>query len=250
MKTLIQELDEFEDEFITKFREHDVLNGLHSLDDQAFKYFLLQRRHISFQFDRLYNEAIDFLTDREAINVVEYLRNEEYPPSEPSHRQNLFTDLTSIGLAKVELGEVSESRETKKNFQTLRELVRYKEEDTDATYDIKAICTLRMAEEILVAEAYRFILPELGRRYNLKPAESVFYQPHFVHDQKKVSLGEKGISHSDGLGELLVKFVIDTDALQVAKNSLENAYIATAGFYDQFKGMVEHSLMVQNLDLS
>lgn len=235
MKEYTNILNEYENRVIDLFRKHPVLSNLASLSKNDFEKLLLQQKFVAFQFTPLYDEAECFLQNSEARKVVRHLREEEYPSGKQSHRQDLFTDLDKIGISKERIGREKETEETRKAITRLYDLVRYKSGETQSEYDVRSITGLRMAEEVLVAEAYNPILVELNRRYGLSMKDSVFYLPHFQHDIKKVPLGSKGSSHSDEFGEVIAGLVTNRKMFEVTKSAMNKAYTARKIIYDQFR---------------
>ena len=225
-------MNEVEDGLIQKFREHHVLSALSSLTNDEFKELLVQRAFLSTRaFTPFCDLASAGLHDEEAKDVVRWLIREEYPANAPSHREDLVTDCVAMGIDKQRLLGVNPTNETDRAIKGLYELVKFEEPH----YDIKAVVAVRLAGEALIAEEYGMLLPEMERRYGLSRENSVFYQPHFFHDQKKIKIGQKGASHSDRFSGILIRLVDNDEKLGTALEAFENSYKVKAGFYNQFR---------------
>ncbi|MEK6825944.1 MAG: iron-containing redox enzyme family protein [Nanoarchaeota archaeon] len=202
--------------------DHPVLSQIGILPDKQFEELLLQQRFLSFQFTPLYDEAECFLNSKEARKVVRELRLEEYPARKPSHRQDLFTDLASMGLSKERIALIAPTEQTRQVIEDLYAIVRPRIKESAEEYDARCLAGLEMAEEKLVAETYEVILPRLTRGYGLK--ESVFFQPHAAHDD----------AHAKKLSKTVETLIQNDSTLQAAKEGLEKGFQARWNFYLQF----------------
>lgn len=202
------------------------------ISDIQFKHMLLQKRFISLNFTPLYDCAIDAIGDEEGKTVLRLLLREEYPAKGPSHREDLVADLTRIGLTKKQILSEKPTLQTREAIKALYDLLIYEEQ----FYNIKILVSLRIAEELLVAEEYRYILAELERRYGLKIEDSAFYGPHFLHDKKQKSFGapDKAESHSDKFNKVLARMIDTKEKCEAAKHYMNAACEARSKFFDQF----------------
>jgi len=229
------ELDKYEDSLISEFRSHPVFVSLGSFRNEEFEEILLQRRFLSTKvFTPFCDLAIDGLNDINAKRLVGWLIREEYPLNGPSHRENLFSDLTKIGLSKEKILKSKETSKTKRVIEKLFGLVsKYSKNN-----DIRLLAILRLAPELLVSEEYKFFVPELEKRFGLKFQDSVFYAPHLEHDQKMqpLSINNKSGngSHSDKLGFELCRLIDNEEKFFVAKKAMKETFKAKYGFYNQF----------------
>lgn len=230
MMNLVERLNQLDDRIITNFRSTPVLVDLRRLSNSEFEDILIQRRFLSLAFTPFNDQAVDGLEDEEAKQIVRELIREEYPQNAPSHREDLVTDLLARGLTKERILSVRPTPATIKTIYGLFELVKF----GNRYYDVKAISSLRMAGEVLVAEEYSFYVSEFERRYGLKPKNSVFYGSHLEHDRKQKPIGINGKTHSDKLGNVLARLVDTEEKLKVANESSDSALRVKAGFYYQF----------------
>lgn len=226
------QLNNVEDRLIQSFREHPVLSEIGSLTNTGFNELLVQRAFLSLRaFTPVYDLTSAGLNDEEAKDVVRWLIREEYPPHAPSHREDLVTDCVAMGMGKQRILGVKPTRATAQTIEELYDLVSYEEPH----YDVKAVAALRLAGEVLVAEEYGILIPAMETRYGLSRENSVFYHPHFLHDQKKTARRQEGVSHADPLSRILLRLVDSNETLAIALRSFEQAYRVKATFYDQFK---------------
>jgi len=231
----IGELDKYEDSLIDEFRSHPVFVSLSSFRNKEFEEILLQRRFLSIKvFTPFCDMAIDGLNDEKSKKLVGWLIREEYPLNEPSHRENLVSDLVKIGLAKEEILSSMETSKTKKIIEKLFSLVSKHSKNND----VRLLAILRLAPEMLVAEEYKFFVPEIKRRYLLNSKDLVFYTPHVEHDQKKQPLSNNkklsGGSHSDKIGFELCRLIDSEEKFLIAKKAMKDTLKAKYGFYNQF----------------
>ena len=75
----MNELDEFEDKLIERFRQHPVFASVEELPDEDFHAILLQRRFLSLAFTVAYDLAIDLIDDEQAVRIARVIIREEYP---------------------------------------------------------------------------------------------------------------------------------------------------------------------------
>jgi len=224
----LEELDRYENGLIEKFRSHPVFTNIKTLSDSEFKNMLVQKRFISLSFTPLYDCAIDAIEDKEGKTLLRQLLREEYPKGQ-SHRENLVTDLIKIGITKKEILETEPTKETIEAIKSLFALLKFQD-----FHDIKILVSLRMAEELLVAEEYSFILAELKSRYNIHINDSIFYGPHYMHDRKQKPFGVSGESHADEFNKILAAIINMEEKCAAAKHAIAAACEARMKFFDQF----------------
>lgn len=236
MNEKFKEANRRENALIARARDYLASAKLEDFSKADFEKLLLQRRLVSFQFTPIYDEAICFLDNKSARNAIKWLRNEEYPRNEPSHREELIRDLNTLGIDNGRIASEKVSPDTCRSISGLYELVRPRIHESARNYDLRCLAGLRMAEEILVSEEYRLLIDEMARRYELKPEHLNFYNTHFEHDAKKVPLGTRGKSHSDVLGMIIAKSLSDESSLRIFTKAQEEAYKARiVDFYKQFR---------------
>ncbi len=98
--------DAVEGELLERFTAHPVFREIETIDDDAFREILLQRRFVSLMFPVMYDLGIDGLTEPVAVKVVREILREEYPdPSgeTPSHREDLVADLLTLGATRAQV---------------------------------------------------------------------------------------------------------------------------------------------------
>ncbi|WP_410660053.1 hypothetical protein [Amycolatopsis sp. lyj-112] len=232
-----QELDEFEDDLIARFRDHPALRGLTDLPQRDLQKILLQRRFLSLAFTMAYDLAIDLLTDEQSIRIARVIVREEYPDnrtpgSTPSHREDMMADILGLGVSREDLVRSRKSLATSACVDTTMELISLAGEAKHA--DVELLTILRFWGEVLVSveygELWRRIGPVLGEK-------SVFYYPHHVHDAKSRPLAAASplsLTHSDQLGMRLVQLIDSSEARQRFRETEEAVVAIKTAFYDQF----------------
>ena len=223
--------DEKENELIRHFHEHPFFKNFGRQTDDQFRDYLVQKWFLSQNFVPWYDRAINGLNDPVARDVLRKIVLDETPQNAPSHREDLIADLEYIGVPRSVVLTAKPTKETLKSKHRLDKLVDYTH---DPNYDLRVMTALRIAGEILVAEEYRHVVPELERRFGLTPEKSRFYAPHFYHDEKGASEKREEFSHTDSFVETLEKLISDEKKLHLAMESAQEAFNARVSFYDQF----------------
>ncbi len=218
-----------EDELIRRFHQHPFFAHFSALSDRDLKEYLTQKWFLSQNFVPWYDRAINGLNDEEAKAVLKKIVQDETPLGAPSHREDLLADLEFIGISREKVLTAKPRRDTLKAIHKLNELVAY---SGGPNHDLRVMSALRTAGEILVAEEYRHVVPELERRYGLTPERSRFYAPHFYHDRKDSETGQ----HTHSFESVLERMISSEDKLQVATESAERAFRHRLHFHDQFYG--------------
>ena len=233
-----EKLERQEEKYIARFGEHPVLAGLGDMRNTDLEQMLLQRSVFSLEyFEPFYNTAIRAVVNEEGKKIARGIVTEEYRGEEnPNHREDAVTDLKLIGIDEGIILTTEMTDCTKIALALLRQLVTFTDKDSKnrKLYDVRALTALRFGGEVMAGEEYALLCPELQRRYDLTPEKSVFYWPHRGHDQKKKKFGEKGSSHADRFGEILVEIIDSPEALEVAMRTIKDSFVARTRFYDQF----------------
>jgi hypothetical protein len=212
---MITNLDNEEEKLIALFRSHKVFQGIEFISQKDFLQILLQRRFLSLEFTKVYDMAIDGLTDIEATKIARKILREEYPDingNTPSHREELVH-------AGAEL------------------------------CDIKLLTVLRFWGEILISVEYGEFWKRMSKQLSISgDNQSRFYYPHYCHDAResmeKASLLSS--THSGRLGSRL-REMLETEKngeyfLEMEREILD---IKTK-FYDQFTELPSYKLLLVN----
>ncbi len=233
---LITKFSEHEDELIRRFHAHPFFRSFEDVSDVALRAYLTQKWFLSRDFVSWYDRAILGMKDPEAREVLRKIIFDETPTDAPSHREDLLADLSYIGVPKNKVLSSKPTRATQRAKRNLDRLVNYRK---DPDNDLRVMAALRMAGEVLVAEEYRHVVPELERRFGLTTDKSVFYAPHFYHDRKDACVDAFGVgqqpgTHTNSFVAVLDRMMPDEDKLAVAIESSGRAYDARMSFFDQF----------------
>jgi pyrroloquinoline quinone (PQQ) biosynthesis protein C len=220
-----RQYDAFENKLIGTFRSHPLFQRLGTLTEVDFTSYLLQLAQLSLEFVR-WQEIAKLGMPEEAAEIVRYIVREEIPSQGPTHKDNLWHDLLTIGVSTAQLRSARPSSATKQTIKDLYGLVEFTEDD----YTLRTLCGLRVAGELMVAETYRPLVAELQRRYGLGSERSEFYVPHFEHDQK----GTTSESHADAFDQVLNSLIVDERTLLIAQHAAEAAMLVRYRFHDQF----------------
>ena len=216
---LFERFSEHEDDLIKKFHQHPFFQHFVELGNRELKDYLIQRWFFTLNFVSWYDSAINALTDEDAKLVLKRIIQDETPPGAPSHREDLLADLNAIGISKSEVLSALPISRTRKALTQLNNLVAFSQ---DHHYDLRTMVALRTAGEILIAEEYRHVVPELERRYGLTSDKSRFYAPHFYHDRKDSDTGH----HTHSFESVLERMISDEGKLTIAMGSAERAFKA------------------------
>ena len=228
--SLVTKLYDHEAGLVAAFHQHPFFRLFSEQSDTDIRRYLTERYVVSENFVRWYDRAINGLTDPEARSLLRKITLDETPQNAPSHREDLISDLQYIGVPIEKILSRRASKSTLKVINRLNELVAY---SSDSDYDLRVMAALRMAGEILVAEEYRHVVPELEKRFGLTPERSRFYFPHFQHDQVGGSSG--GIdSHTDSFHPILERLITNEEKLGVAIDASDRAYKVRISLFDQF----------------
>ncbi|MBS3168690.1 hypothetical protein J4216_06185 [Candidatus Woesearchaeota archaeon] len=244
--SLIKRFSDYEDVLIRKFHEHPFFRNFSRMSDEELRKYLAEKWHLSQNFVPWYDSAINTLNalgELKARDVLRKIVDDETPIGKPSHREDLLWDLERVGLNPLEILKAMPSKHTRKTLAKLHGLTIY---DGDPNYVLRTMTALRTAGEILVAEEYRHVVPELERRFDLTPEQSRFYAFHFEHDRKDNESGE----HTHSFGRILESNITDEDKLRVAIDATNRAYEVRAGFYDQFTKISRRMQIVKVLAAS
>ncbi len=227
---LVHKLFAFEDQLVQQLHRHPFFQQFERMSTDELHTYLVQKWFLSENFVQWYDRVINGLDDPEARSVLRHIIFDETPAQAPSHREDLLTDLEYIGVPRSRVLTAKPTRETLRTKQRLHDLVEYRQHD----YDLHAMVALRMAGEVLVAEEYRHVVPELERRFGLTPGRSRFYAPHFYHDRKEGPEDVEMFSHTGSFESVLARMITDEQKLDVALRSAQQAYDTRASFHDQF----------------
>ncbi|MBV7330182.1 hypothetical protein KFU94_18420 [Chloroflexi bacterium TSY] len=240
LKTL-RNLDKYEQMLISRFKSHPCFGNLYRFSREEFLTLLLQRRFLSLAFTPVYDMAIDGLTDPQAKQTARHLLREEYPDERGvvlSHREDLVTDLLSLGATRKMLFESHPTDVTLQSIQSTFALFGgYTDDDF---YQIRLLTILRFWGEVLVSVEYGMLwdrLEEMG----LAPTggkQSIFYYLHYRHDAKQKSLDDPAlvvaIAHADRLAVHLTELLTSPSAIEHCAQVEEEILVVKSQFYDQF----------------
>lgn len=227
MKTAYQCYIEFEDELLARYAAHPTVAGFDRLSNDAVVAYLLQLGHLSSVFVMWYEQAKLGLQRQGAKEIVRRILRDEIPQDAPTHQDNRVSDLVRFGIPLARVLSARPTRHTKLAITELFKLTRYPQPD----HELRTMVVLRVGGELLVAEQYRPIVASMSERFGVDPEESLFYTPHFRHDQKN-AVGF--IGHSDAFDALLESVVMDEYTLDVALKAAGDAWSARYHFLDQF----------------
>ncbi|MDO8642831.1 MAG: iron-containing redox enzyme family protein [Candidatus Woesearchaeota archaeon] len=224
---LVEQFSAFEDDLIRQFHALGFFRNFNRLSDTDLREYLTQKWFLSMNFVGWYDRAINALNDPEAKEVLKKIVHDETPRGAPSHREDLLADLEAIGISRADVLSARPTRTTQRSLMRLNQLVAFTD---DPDYDLRVMSALRIAGEILVAEEYRHVVPELEQRYGLTPERSRFYAPHFYHDRKDSETGQ----HTHSFESVLERLISDEGKLRIATESAEHAFQVRTYFHNQF----------------
>lgn len=227
MKTAYQRYIDFEDNLLARYAAHPVISGFGRLSNNEIVEYLLQLGHLSSVFVMWYEQAKQGLQREDAKDVVRHILRDEIPRDAPTHQDDRISDLVRFGVPRARALNARPTRRTKQMIAQLFELTRYPQSD----FDLRVMIVLRVDGELLVAEQYRPIVATMQERFGVTPGESLFYAPHFYHDQKKIL---EGTSHSDAFDSLLESMITDEHTFAVATEAAETAFSIRYHLLDQF----------------
>lgn len=233
---LLKKFNDDEDKLIADYNTHAFFEALLGFSRQETFEFLIQKRYQAHYFTLLYDLAIDILPKSNTLKeALRDILREEYPPEEPSHREQLMTDLLKIGYTRKEILSPDETEATRGAYLELINLLKEFDEDR---VELHVLTSIRLWGEILVSEEYSFIVKKLPQ-YGLRKGNSKFYWAHFEHDKKEKPLQEfvnnsEANTHSDQLSYELAKRIKSksdiTYAISISRKILE----VKNHFYSQF----------------
>jgi len=238
-------IDDRDDALVAHFKAHPVFERLEGMSRSEFLVILLQRRFLSLAFSPIYDMAIDAISDAAFKACAREILREEYGTrTEPTHREDLVSDLLSLGATREQIVSSSASSSTIRVIAELFGMLR-KQED-ESLFQTKVLTTLRLAGEILVATEYELLWPHLRRLGLSAPgnstgARSVFYYPHMCHDARKQRLGGElnpleARTHTDRLTDCLRSHLAQgpPEGVAFCIRTAELAVSVKRSFYDQF----------------
>lgn len=246
---MLKEIDVNEIRRIDEFKNHAFLSSISDIKESIFRSCLLQRIFISFEFTRIYDMLINAIDDDSGRKIAREILREEYPDKDgnkPSHREDLFNDLVSLGFSRSEIFGVKPSAQTSRNISNTISAVREITLRDDSTRTVAALAFLRSWGEILTAEEYRAywkgcLKTKLKKHGALgdQPV-SVFYVEHMIHDTRKYGfhevVGKPGkLSHADRITKALVSMIgEDRSKLEIVIDINDKSTRLKEGFYNQF----------------
>lgn len=241
---------------VERAAEEKLLGTLESLNVARlpradFYHILLQRKEISYEFTGTYDAILSLLTKRahSGVQVIRRIIREEYPDSStlpkgdlPSHREDLKSDLLSLGISEQKLFNSDATAATLTALLTLRDAIRQLKRA--AFPDIALLAFLRFWGEVLTAIEYKYFW-DTKIKHLLEKDRSVFYWSHIVHDERRMKLSDvasdiKSNTHSDELGTVLVELLPShhkkrTAALLCIEDATRLAVEHKISFYSQFR---------------
>jgi hypothetical protein len=244
-KSVLRRIDNHEDGLLAHFVVHPVLASLGALSREAILALLLQRRFLSLAFSPFYDLAIDGLSDEASRACLREVLREEYTHgAQPTHREDLVSDLLTLGATRDQILSTTASPTTVSTIARL--LLSLRKVEDEALYQIKVLTILRLAGEVLVAAEYEQLWPHLERLGLSAPplgktGPSVFYYPHMCHDGRKHRFASEWdqfdpVTHSDQLTRHLKNRLIHgpPEGVECFLEAAEVAVEIKRSFYDQF----------------
>jgi hypothetical protein len=236
----LKNLNDFEDDLIKKFSQHTFFQTLTTNNWEKIHHVLLQRRFVSHIFTPIYDLIIDGFTDIEAKKLVRILIREEYPDAHgntPSHREDLFHDLTQLGITSTTIWANRPSEKTQLFIQQCFEQVYILYNEKDETLrNLGLLLMVRFWGEILISSEYKALWLRLSER--LEKKKSLFYHQHYLHDQKKKALFEPPsvqMSHADRTNQIIIHYLQkNQEAVVFFKTTEQALFDLKISFYEQF----------------
>ena len=223
------QMDQLENSIMDEYKLY-LEKLVRKMSNAEFKRMLLQRKWTSYAFTPLYDFGIDGMQNEKAKIILRSIRNDEYPPEGPSHREDLVHDMKIMGMDIEEIINEQPSKHTEKTIKAQFDFLRMKEEKE--IQDIKVVTFLRFALEILVSVEYSVFVRRL-EDFGLNRRNSKFYWPHFMHDMKQHPLGTKGSTHSDMLSEQLGDMLDTLKKASACGKYVQKSYDLRAEFFRQ-----------------
>lgn len=238
----MNELDEFENDLIDRFRQHPVFVNIEALAEEDFAAILLQRRFVSLLgFTPAYDLAIDLLRDERGIQIARTILREEYPDHDgakhtPSHREDMWEDLLRLGIPRADLLATPATPATLNSVIGTFELIS-KAGQSDHP-DLLLLTILRLWGEVLVSVEYGELWKRMQHRLTIDGDNcSRFYYPHHRHDAKRHELGAASLlatTHADQLDMRLAALLDSTEAKASFMKTEKEVFRLKMEFYDQF----------------
>ncbi len=228
--------DAVEGELLERFTAHPVFREIETIDDDAFREILLQRRFVSLMFPVMYDLGIDGLTEPVAVKVVREILREEYPdPSgeTPSHREDLVADLLTLGATR---GQVLGSRPSAVTQSVIERSFALLAEASESETDLELMTIIRFWGEVLVSVEYGEFWRRMEARFAAAGTPSRFYHPHHHHDGRDplATAGDDAATHSGRLGACLVRLLDGDDGEERFAAAEARVLALRLEFYDQF----------------
>jgi hypothetical protein len=236
----LKNLNDFEDDLIKKFSQNAFFQTLPTNNWETIHHVLLQRRFVSHIFTPIYDLIIDGFTDTEAKKLVRILIREEYPDAHgntASHREDLFHDLTQLGIASARIWSSRPSEKTQLFIQQCFEQVyTLCNEKDEILRNLGLLLMVRFWGEILISSEYKALWLRLSER--LEKKKSLFYHQHYLHDQKKKALFEPPsvqMSHADRTNQIIIHYLQkNKEAFAFFRTTERALFDLKISFYEQF----------------
>ena len=215
----------FEDGLITSFKQHPVFRFAPKRKLPWMQRYLLELGALSDHFVRLNERARYSVSCDQPRSIFATIINEEIPSGKPSHQQERVHDMMRIwGVSLREIVNHTPSAITRTAIQCVESHLAFSPgEEFGILRDIRLVTFFRMYGEILVAEQFRLVVNEMRRRLRISPqANSRYYWPHFLHDQKWLRRKEQ--NHVNLSDAFLEKHINSEEALTVAMKSAQDAH--------------------------
>jgi len=215
-----------------------VFAAADELDDAALLRVLLQRRFVSLLFAPVYDIGIDGLRDSTALRLAREILREEYPDHSggtPSHREELVSDLISLGATRQQVVAARPSAET---TATIAETLTLALDLAAEPGDVAVLTLLRLWGEVLVAVEYGRLWSRMEPRFAQTGVASRFYRPHYDHDghEPLADATADSRTHSGRLGWCLAQALADDAAVARFEQVGQRVLNIRLRFYGQFAG--------------
>ena len=228
--------DALEAGLLARFTAHRLFRDIERIEQSGFLAILMQRRFLSLLFPVVYDIAIDALSDTTARTLVREILREEYPDASggtPSHRENLVSDLVTLGASKQ---QVLESRPTVVTASVIEGTLARMLDAAEARSDVRVLTTVRFWGEVLVAVEYGVFWRRMQGMFRDAGQASCFYQPHQHHDGQEplATASPTSQTHSGRLGASLARLLRTQGEVEQLARTEQQALDARIHFYDQF----------------
>lgn len=233
---LVLSADAAEAELLARFTAHKLFATIEQLDDAAFLEVLLQRRFLSLLFPVIYDVGIDGLSDEITIRLVREILREEYPDptgATPSHREDLMSDLLTLGATRPQVLAVRPSAIT---TGVVAETLALMLDATADGGDVDVLTILRFWGEVLVSVEYGELWRRMRGSFEGIGVASRFYHPHHHHDGREpLALASQASStHSGRLGACLARELGAAGATDEFARVEQQLLQSRMRLYDQF----------------